>query len=178
MQTILVASDAPTLRREIEAVISGPDVEVAAVTTGPEVVSFVNEESPDLVIVDMQMGNMGGMAVCLELRLQESYDAIDHIAVLMLLDRRPDVFLARRSGAEGWLVKPLDPLRLRRGRGQASQRRDIPRRLLHARACAGRRRNPASGGNRARHLTGGSVPRHRETSSDPGPAAFTQALAT
>ena len=32
----------------------------------------------------------------------------------MLLDRRPDVFLARRSGAEGWLVKPLDPLRLRR----------------------------------------------------------------
>jgi DNA-binding response OmpR family regulator len=32
----------------------------------------------------------------------------------MLLDRRPDVVLARRSGAEGWLVKPIDPLRLRR----------------------------------------------------------------
>jgi CheY-like chemotaxis protein len=114
VQTILVASDAPTLRREIEAVISGPDVTVRAVTSGPEVVAFVTEEAPDLVIVDMQMGNMGGMAVCLELRLQESYDALDHVAVLMLLDRRPDVFLARRSGAEGWLVKPLDPLRLRR----------------------------------------------------------------
>ena len=114
MQTVLVASDAPTLRKEIEAVISGPDTEVRTVTSGPEVVSFVAEESPDLVIVDMQMGNMGGMAVCLELRLQESYDAVDHIPVLMLLDRRPDVFLARRSGAEGWLVKPLDPLRLRR----------------------------------------------------------------
>jgi CheY-like chemotaxis protein len=114
VQTILVASDLATLRREIEAVISGPDVEVRSVTSGPEVVSFVAEASPDLVIVDMQMGNMGGMAVTLELRLQESYDAIDHIPVLMLLDRRPDVFLARRSGAEGWLVKPLDPLRLRR----------------------------------------------------------------
>jgi CheY-like chemotaxis protein len=114
VQTILVASDLATLRREIEAVISGPDVQVRSVTSGPEVVSFVAEESPDLVIVDMQMGNMGGMAVCLELRLQESYDAIEHIPVLMLLDRRPDVFLARRSGAEGWLVKPLDPLRLRR----------------------------------------------------------------
>ena len=75
--------------------------------------AFVTEEAPDLVIVDMQMGNMGGMAVCLELRLQESYDALDHVAVLMLLDRRPDVFLARRSGAEGFLVKPLDPQRLR-----------------------------------------------------------------
>jgi DNA-binding response OmpR family regulator len=114
VQTILVASDAPTLRKEVEAVISRPDLEVRAVTTGPQVVAFCAEESPDLVIVDMQMGNMGGMAVCLELRLQESYDAMDHIAVLMLLDRRPDVFLARRSGAEGWLVKPLDPLRLRR----------------------------------------------------------------
>jgi CheY-like chemotaxis protein len=114
VQTILVASDAPTLRREVEAVISGPDVTVEAVRSGPEVVSFVTKEAPDLVIVDMQMGNMGGMAVCLELRLQESYDALEHIPVLMLLDRRPDVFLARRSGAEGWLVKPLDPLRLRR----------------------------------------------------------------
>ena len=114
MQTILVASDLPTLRNEIEAVISGPDIEVRTVTSGPGVVAFVAEESPDLVIVDMQIGNMGGMAICLELRLQESYDAIDHIPVLMLLDRRPDVFLARRSGAEGWLVKPIDPLRLRR----------------------------------------------------------------
>lgn len=114
MQTILVASDAPTLRQEIEAVISGPNIEIRSVKTGPEVINFVIEHSPDLVIVDMQMGNMGGMAVCLELRLQESYDAVDHTPVLMLLDRRPDVFLARRSGAEGWLVKPLDPLRLRR----------------------------------------------------------------
>ncbi len=32
----------------------------------------------------------------------------------MLLDRRADVFLARRSEAEGWIVKPLDPLRLGR----------------------------------------------------------------
>ena len=114
VQTILVASDAPMLREEVKALVTGPGVEVYSVTSGPEVVAFVAEEAPDLVIVDMQMGNMGGMAVCLELRLQESYDAIDHVPVLMLLDRRPDVFLARRSNAEGWLVKPIEPLRMRR----------------------------------------------------------------
>ena len=32
----------------------------------------------------------------------------------MLLDRDADVFLARRSGADGWLVKPLDAFSLRR----------------------------------------------------------------
>lgn len=74
----------------------------------------VAADPPDLVVVDLQMGNMGGMAVCLELRLEESYDNLPHVPVLMLLDRRPDVFIARRSGAEGWLVKPLDPIRLRR----------------------------------------------------------------
>ncbi len=34
--------------------------------------------------------------------------------VLILLDRRADVFLARRCQADGWLLKPLDPIRLRR----------------------------------------------------------------
>jgi hypothetical protein len=34
--------------------------------------------------------------------------------VILLLDRAPDLHLARRSGAEGWLVKPLDSLRIRR----------------------------------------------------------------
>jgi DNA-binding NarL/FixJ family response regulator len=79
--------------------------------------SKVADEIPDLVVVDLQMGNMGGMAVCLELRLEESYGKLGHIPVLMLLDRRADVFLARRSGAEGWVVKPLDPIRLRRAVG-------------------------------------------------------------
>ncbi|MGH9092746.1 MAG: response regulator [Acidimicrobiales bacterium] len=116
MPTIVVASDAPSVRREVASVTRAPDVEVLEVASGPDLLDLLEEleEAPDLVVVDMQMGNMGGMAVCLELSLEESYLDVDHIPVLMLLDRRPDVFLARRSGAEGWLVKPLDPLRLRR----------------------------------------------------------------
>lgn len=115
MATVLVASDAPSVRRQIAAVIAGPDVEVVEARSGPEVVAMAVDDPPDLVVVDMQMGNMGGMAVCFELRLRESYvDDVPHVPVLMLLDRRPDVFLARRSTAEGWLVKPLDALRLRR----------------------------------------------------------------
>jgi len=111
---ILVASDAPSMRRELASVTEGPEVEVVEASSGPGVVRLVLDDPPDLVVVDLQMGNMGGMAVCLELRLEESYLDIPHVPVLMLLDRRPDVFLARRSGAEGWLVKPLDPIRVRR----------------------------------------------------------------
>ena len=69
---------------------------------------------PDLVILDLQIGNMGGMATCLSIRSEEGADRLDTAAVLMLLDRAADVFLARRSDADGWLVKPLDAFRLRR----------------------------------------------------------------
>jgi len=54
------------------------------------------------------------MAVCITLRLDESGGRLPHIRVLMLLDRVADLFLARRAEAEGWLIKPLDSLRLRR----------------------------------------------------------------
>lgn len=114
VRTVLVASDAPTVANEVVAVVEGPDVSVRTVSTGPDVLGEVRDDQPDLLVVDMQMGNMGGMAVTVELRLRESYGAIGHVPVLLLLDRRPDVFLAKRSGAEGWLVKPLNPLRLRK----------------------------------------------------------------
>lgn len=109
-----MASDAPTVRAEIAAVAGTPDNAIVEARSGPDVMAQVAVSMPDLVIVDMQMGNMGGMATTLELRLEASYGKLAHVPVLMLLDRRPDVFLARRSGAEGWLVKPLDPIRLRR----------------------------------------------------------------
>jgi DNA-binding response OmpR family regulator len=57
---------------------------------------------------------MGGMAVTMSMRLDESSGRLPHVPVLMLLDRIADVHLAKRSGADGWLVKPIDPLRLRR----------------------------------------------------------------
>jgi DNA-binding response OmpR family regulator len=114
MSKIIVASDAPSVRSEVLAVVDSPENEIREISSGPELLSSVAADAPDLVVVDLQMGNMGGMAVCLELRLEASYGALPHIAVLMLLDRRADVFLARRSGAEGWVVKPMDPIRLRR----------------------------------------------------------------
>jgi len=111
--TVLLASDLESLRHELRTMLEGPDLLIEEVATGPEVVSRVREGGVDLAIVDLQIGSMGGMAVCLELRHEESYGAAEPVSVLMLLDRRPDVFLARRSGAEGFVVKPLDPQRVR-----------------------------------------------------------------
>src|SRR3989454_6138420 len=114
MPHILVASDAAWIRNQVRACLSGPDLTVREVSTGAEVVPAVQERTPDLAVIDLQIGNMGGMAACLDLRLEEGGGRLPHVPVLMLLDRRADVFLARRSQAEGWIVKPLEALRLRR----------------------------------------------------------------
>lgn len=113
MATVLLVSDLPSLRHELRSMLEGPDLLIEEATSGPDVVSRVKEGGVDLVIADLQIGSMGAMAICLELRHEESYGAAEPVSVLMLLDRRPDVFLARRSGAEGFIVKPLDPQRVR-----------------------------------------------------------------
>lgn len=111
---VLIASDSAHVRDEVKAVLNPREVTVHEVTSGADVLAAALDDRPDLVVCDLQIGNMGGMATCLELRLEEGAGRLEHVAVLMLLDRRPDVFLARRAEADGWVVKPVDPIRLRR----------------------------------------------------------------
>lgn len=93
--------------------LEGPEVVIEEASSGPEVLRRVRNGGIDLVVTDLQIGAMGGMAICMELRHDESYLVGEPTSVLMLLDRRADVFLARRAGADGYLVKPLDPQRVR-----------------------------------------------------------------
>ena len=114
MPDAVVAADAPWVVDEVRSVLSGPADTVRVVTAGELVLPAVAADKPDLVILDLQIGSMGAIAVCMDLRLEEGAGRLDHVPVLVLLDRRADVFLARRVEADGWLIKPLDPIRLRK----------------------------------------------------------------
>jgi DNA-binding response OmpR family regulator len=115
----LLATDADWIVEQVGAALDGPDVRWTVARAGRAVRNAVARAAadgnpPDLAILDLQIGTMGGVAVCLDLRLEESAARLPHVPVLMLLDRSADVFLAQRPGAEGWLIKPLDAIRLRR----------------------------------------------------------------
>ncbi|MEM9515024.1 MAG: response regulator [Actinomycetota bacterium] len=110
---ILLATDADWIVDEVTAALGGDDVTFAVCREGRAVADEVHRQMPDLAVCDLQIGSMGAMAVTMALRLDESAGRLNHVKVLMLLDRAADVHLARRSGAEGWLVKPLDALRLK-----------------------------------------------------------------
>lgn len=116
---MLLATDADWLVADVVAALGGPDTSFTICSEGRDVAGVVEAkvaagEHVDVAIFDLQIGSMGGMAVTMSMRLDESSGRLPHVPVLMLLDRIADVHLAKRSGADGWLVKPLDPLRLRR----------------------------------------------------------------
>lgn len=111
---MLLATDVPWVLDEVQAALGGPDTTLRWVRSGADVGPAAAAKAPDLVVLDLQIGNMGGIAACMHLRLEHSGGRLPRLPVLLLLDREADVFLARRCEADGWLVKPVDAFRLRR----------------------------------------------------------------
>jgi two-component system nitrate/nitrite response regulator NarL len=111
---ILLATDADWIVHEVTAALGGPDTTFTVCRDGRAVAGVVRQRTPDLAILDLQVGSMGGMATAMALRLDESGGALPHVKILMLLDRTADLYLAQRSDVDGWLIKPLDAIRLRR----------------------------------------------------------------
>jgi DNA-binding NarL/FixJ family response regulator len=109
-----MATDADWIFDEVDAALGDEDTKVVRVRAGRDVADAVRRLEPGLVVLDLQIGNMGGIAAALD--LQQTFDAGDvaHVPILLLLDRPADVPMARRTGVQGWLLKPLDAFRLRR----------------------------------------------------------------
>jgi two-component system, OmpR family, response regulator MprA len=114
MSTIVVAADAQWVRDLVKSACTAPGQEVIEVTRGQDVREVVGGHDPDLVVLDMQIANMGGVAVAIDLRLEASAGRIPDVSILLLLDREADRFLAKRADADAELVKPVDPGTLRR----------------------------------------------------------------
>jgi DNA-binding response OmpR family regulator len=111
---VLLATDADWLFDDVDAGLGGPDMTLSRIRVGADVLATTAELEPDLVILDLQIGNMGGMATSLAIKEDLGHKGLSDTPVMILLDRTDDTFLARRSDADGWLVKPVDPVRLRR----------------------------------------------------------------
>jgi DNA-binding response OmpR family regulator len=114
VETILVAAEAAWIRNQVQTAFVGPGQRVVEVERGQDVRKAVVEYEPSVVILDMQIGNMGGVAVALDLRLEAGEGRVPDTRILLLLDREADHFLAKRADVDGTLLKPIDAGRLRR----------------------------------------------------------------
>lgn len=111
---VLLATDADWIFDEVAAALADGETTVHRVRAGRDVRRAVAAIDPDLVILDLQIGSMGGVAACLDLRLEAGAGRLPDQRVLLLLDRHADVYVAREAEADGYMVKPIDSFRIRR----------------------------------------------------------------
>ena len=105
---IVLADDHPMFREGLRFTLSRePDLEVVAeAATGTDAVRLVGELDPDVVVMDLAMPELGGLAAT---RRLAELGARARVLVLTMSVDDDSVFAALRAGAGGYLVKGADP---------------------------------------------------------------------
>lgn len=111
MSTVLLVADATWVSNEVRAALSLGEWGIEEVSDPRTVTDLAKERRPDAVVVDMQVGSMGGMAVIRGIRGE--IEPADRPRTVLLLDRSADKFLAGRAGADAFVTKPINASELR-----------------------------------------------------------------
>ncbi len=101
---VVIVDDHPVVRDGIAGMLAGqPDLEVVAEAgNGREALLQVERHDPDVVLMDLRMPVMGGVAAITELRARGATTAV---LVLTTYDRDDDIVPAIEAGATGYLLK-------------------------------------------------------------------------
>jgi CheY-like chemotaxis protein/class 3 adenylate cyclase len=107
---ILVVDDTPTNVRLLDALLTPRGYTVVAVESGAEALSLLEEEHPDLILLDILMPGMDGYEVCRRVRANP---VTAHLPVIMITasETRQKV-KALEAGADDFVVKPFDKAEL------------------------------------------------------------------
>lgn len=111
MHTILLVADKQSVIDRVHTALAVPGISIVDHSDPESAAAAVVADDVDAVIVDMQVGSMGAMAVTRAVRAAVG-DATA-IPVTILLDREADAFLAKRAGASNWLLKNAPASHLR-----------------------------------------------------------------
>ncbi len=105
---IIITDDHPVVRSGLKALLeSQPHFEVIAEAENGEVaVSLSKSESPDVILMDLQMPVMDGLTAIQQIRANQK-DA--RILVLTTYDTDADIMPALKAGATGYLLKDAPP---------------------------------------------------------------------
>ncbi len=101
---ILVVDDDLAVCRSIDRALRLEGYEVATVATGHEALDTVAQNSPDALVLDLQLPDLDGLQVCRRIR-----EAGDDTPILMLTARHgiDDRVQGLDAGADDYLVKPF-----------------------------------------------------------------------
>jgi two-component system response regulator MprA len=106
---VLVVDDDAPVRRMLERTLGAAGNDVRSVADGPQALVEIERRIPDLVILDVAMPGMDGLAVCRRLRAK---GIATPILLLTARDAIADRVAGLDAGADDYLVKPFAPTEL------------------------------------------------------------------
>ena len=119
---LLIVDDDARLAASLRRTLSYAGYEVAVAGDGPSALTLTAEQTPALIVLDVMLPGLDGLAVCRRLRR----DGDTPILMLTARDTTADRVAGLDSGADDYLVKPFAPEELL-ARVRALLRRHAPR---------------------------------------------------
>ena len=107
-QTIITIDDHPLFRKGLADLIEMDDslVLIGEAASGEAGLALAIELEPDLVLLDINMKDMDGLET---LRALKKADLDSRVMMLTVSDNEEDVLAAIRAGADGYLLKDMEP---------------------------------------------------------------------
>ena len=108
MANILIVDDSATMRQMISLTLTGAGHQVVKAEDGDIALRYVQSQSPDLIITDVNMPGLNGIDLVRALR----QTPLTHNKPILVLTTEHDAAVkakGRAAGATGWIVKPFNP---------------------------------------------------------------------
>ncbi|ATO14783.1 MULTISPECIES: response regulator [Micromonospora] len=163
---VLIVDDDPLVRGALSMILGGvPDLTVVGeATDGAEVPAAVAAHAPDVVLMDIRMPRVDGLAATEALRATAEPP---EVLVLTTFDADEQVLRALRAGASGFLLKDTPPAEIvaavrRVAAGEATLSPAVTRKLIAHVTAAAPAPGPDPKRDRAVRLLGGLSERERE----------------
>ncbi|MCI0546556.1 MAG: response regulator [Candidatus Rokubacteria bacterium] len=109
--TILVADDHRPILELVRFTLEADGVTVLEAANGVEALAMARAARPDLVLLDVHMPGLDGLAVCRQLRADPELSDTP-IILLTAAAQESDRLRGRAAGADEYLTKPFSPLAL------------------------------------------------------------------
>lgn len=111
MKTVLTVDDSASIRQMVSFTLSEAGYNVIQASDGREGLEKVKTASVNLVITDLNMPNMDGIALIKSIR---EIPQLKFIPILMLTteSQNEKKIEGKQAGATGWIIKPFKPEQL------------------------------------------------------------------
>jgi two-component system chemotaxis response regulator CheY len=106
---IMIVDDSQMVRQQVGKTLTGAGFSVVEAQDGNDALAqLLSGTKPSLIVLDVNMPNMGGIEFLKSLRKQEQYAALP--VVMLTTEGQPQLMQqAKALGAKGWIVKPFRP---------------------------------------------------------------------